>query len=129
MLRLTYDDFQRPALIIVSQVQYLWTTFRKKKSLIEMYDGGAPFVSPVEAWINEACQNNASPWHRFQVFHVLKKVLLPALIKMKILVQTQHIINEVLSWIALKGKDKISRMNCLLRLDGHIGGTISPSLL
>ena len=77
----------------------------------DMYDGGVPYISPLEEWINKACQSGASPWHRFQVFQVLKKVRFSALVKIKILVQTQHIINEVLSWITLKDKGKMACMN------------------
>ena len=87
----------------------------KKNFLEDIYDEGDPYISPLEAWINEACQSNASPWHQFQVFQVLKKVRFPALVKIKILVQTQHIINEVLSWITLKDKGKMACMNCLLK--------------
>ena len=80
-----------------------------------MYDGDGPYISPIEAWINKACQSDASLWHQFQVFHMLRKVQFPSLIHMKILVCTQHIIDKVLSWIALKDKGKISGMDCLLR--------------
>ena len=80
-----------------------------------MYDGGIPYIIPLEEWINKAFQSEASPWHRFQVFQVLKKVWLLAFIEIKILAQTQHIINEVLSWITLKDKGKMTSMNCLLK--------------
>ena len=80
-----------------------------------MYDGGIQYIKPLEEWIDKACQSDASPWKQFQVFQVLKKAWFPALIKIKILVQTQHIINEVLSWIILKDKGKMTCMNCLLR--------------
>ena len=80
-----------------------------------MYDGGVPYISLVEAWINKACQSNASSWHQFQVFQVPRVVQFPFLTQIKILVHTQHIIDEVLSWIALKNKGKITGMNCLLR--------------
>ena len=89
--------------------------FHEKNILEDMYDEGVPYISPLEAWINEACRSNVSPWNRFQVFQVLKKVWFPALIKTKILVQTQHIINDVLSWIMLKDKGKKTGMNCLLK--------------
>ena len=79
-----------------------------------MYDGGVPYISLIEAWINKACQSDASPRNRFHVFQVLKKVQFPALVQTKILVRTEHIIDDVLSCIALKGKGKISCMNCLL---------------
>ena len=92
-----------------------------------MYDGGIPYISPLEEWINKTCQSDAYPWHQFQVFQVLKKVQFPTLIQMKILVQTQHIINKVLSWITLKDNGKLSGMNSYS--DGCIGGNISPSLL
>ena len=115
MLRLTYEDLRGPTLRIASQVQDSWASFRKNFFLEDMYDEGVPYISPLEAWINEACQSNDSLWHRSQVFQVLKKVRFPALTKINILVQTQHIINEVLSWITLKDKGNISCMNCLLR--------------
>ena len=89
--------------------------FRKKKILEDMYDRGHPYIILLEAWISEACQIIASLWHRFQVFQVLNKFWFPALIQMKILVQTQHIINEVLSWITLKDKGKMYGMYYLLR--------------
>ena len=80
-----------------------------------MYDGGVPYISPVEAWSNEACQSNPSPWHQFQVFQVLRMVQFPFLTQIEMLVCTQHIIDEILSWIASKDKGKITFMNCLLR--------------
>ena len=113
-LWITYKYLWDPNLWIASQVQDLWADFRKNFFLEDLYDEGVPYISPLEAWINEAYQSNASLWHQFQVFQVLKKVRFPALIKIKVLVETQHIINEVLSWIMLKDKDKISRMNSLL---------------
>ena len=80
-----------------------------------MYGGSDPYISLLEAWINESYQSNASFWNRFQVLWVLKKVQFPTLIQMKIMVQTQNIINEVLSWITLKEKGKLPCMNFLLR--------------
>ena len=114
-LWLTYEDLRDSTLQIASQVQDLWANFRIFFFLEDLYDGGVPYLSPLEAWINKACQSDASLWHQFQVFQVLKKIQLLALIQMKILVQTQHIINEVLSWITLKDKGKISCMNFLLK--------------
>ena len=73
-LRLTYEDSQGPALRIASHVQDLWARFRQKFSLMSMYDGGVPYISPIEAWINKVCQSDASPWHQFQVFQILRKV-------------------------------------------------------
>ena len=89
--------------------------FRKNFLLEDLYDGGVPYLSPLEAWIKKSCQRDASPWHQFQVFQDLKKVQFPTLIQKKILVHAQHIINEVLSCITVKDKGKISDMNCLLR--------------
>ena len=80
-----------------------------------MYDGGVPYIISLGEWINKDCQSSASPWHQFQVYQVLKKVWFPPLAKTKILVQTQHIINEVLSWITLKDKGKMTGMNRLLK--------------
>ena len=90
-------------------------SFRKIFFLEDIYDEGVPYISPLEAWINEACQRNASPWHRFQVFQVLKKVWFPALVKRKVPIQTEHIINEVFSWIMLKDKGNMIGMNFLLK--------------
>ena len=73
-----------------------------------MYDGGIPYISPLEEWINKACQSDASPWYQLQVFQVLKKVQFPALVMMKILLQTHRIINEVLSWITLNDKGNMA---------------------
>ena len=80
-----------------------------------MYDGGIPYISPLEEWINKSCQSDASPWHQFQVFQFLKKVQCPVLIKINTLVQNRHTINEALSWITLKDKGKMTVMNCLLK--------------
>ena len=80
-----------------------------------MYDGGIPYIIPLEEWINKSCQSDASPWYHLQVLQVLKKVQFPALVKIKILVQTQCSINEVLSRIKLKDKGKRVGMNCLLK--------------
>ena len=67
-LRLTYEGLQGPTLQIVSQVQTLMTNFRQKKFSIEMYRGGIPYISPVEAWMNKTCQSNPSPWHQYKDF-------------------------------------------------------------
>lgn len=81
-----------------------------------MYDGDIPYISPLEEWINEVCKSDASPWYQFQAFKVLKKVWFPALIKIKIMVQTQHIINEVLSWITIKDKGKYEMLTYMVTL-------------
>ena len=70
ILWMTYKYLWRPALLIASQVQYPWTSFRPFFLLIEMYDGGVPYISPVESWIKKSCQSNPSPWNQFQVFQV-----------------------------------------------------------
>ena len=114
-LQLTYEDFQGLNLWIASQVRDLWEIFVKKNLLEDTYDRGDPYISLLEGWISEACQIIASLWHRFQVFQVLNKFWFPALIQMKILVQNQHIINEVLSWITLNDKGKMYGMYYLLR--------------
>ena len=53
-LQLTYEDFQGLAQWIASQVQDLWASFRQNIFLEEMYDGGDPYISPLEAWIKKA---------------------------------------------------------------------------
>ena len=63
-LWLTCEDLQSPTPWIASQVQNSWASLRKK--IYEyMYDGGIPYISPPEEWINKACQIDASPWHKF----------------------------------------------------------------
>ena len=89
--------------------------FQEEFFLEDMYDEGVPYISPLEAWINKACQSNPFPWHQFQVFQVHRVIQFPFLTHIKILVPTQHIVDEVLSWIASNDKGKISGMNCLLR--------------
>ena len=66
-LRLTYEDLRDPTLRIPSQVQDLWANFKKNFFFEDLYDGGVPYLSPLEAWINKACQSDASSWHQFQV--------------------------------------------------------------
>ena len=113
-LQLIYEYLQSPTPQIASQVQDSESIF-KKFFLEDMYGGGVRYIIPLEEWINKFCQSDASPWYQFQVFQVLKKVRFPALIKIKILVQTQRIINEVLSWITVKYKGKMEGMDYLLK--------------
>ena len=89
--------------------------FQEKKFLKDMYDGGAPYISPVETWINKDCQSNPSPWHQFKFFQVPRVIQFPFLTQIRIIIRSQHIINEVLSWIAFKDKGKTLGVNCLLR--------------
>ena len=113
-LQLTYEDLRGPALLMASQPQNMMISFKQKHFLMLMYDGGVTSMSPIEEWIKKSCQINSSPWHQFQVFKVLRVVQFAFLTQIKILVRTQHIINEVLTWIVSKDKGKILGMNCLL---------------
>ena len=79
-----------------------------------MYNGGIPYISPIEAWINNACQRNPSPWHPYQGFQAHTVIRFSSPVWRNILVRTWFVIDEVLSWIASKDKGKISHMNCLL---------------
>ena len=68
-LWLTYEDLRDLTLQIASQVQDLWANFRIFFFLEDLYDGGVPYLSLLEAWINKYSQINTSSWHQF-----LKKV-------------------------------------------------------
>ena len=72
-------------------------------------------MSALQACINKACQSDASQRLQFQTFQVLQKVQFSFLIWMMIMLHTQHIIDEVLSWITLKDKGNTSCMNYLLK--------------
>ena len=85
---LTYEDLRGPALRIASQVQDLWTSFRQIFFIKDMYDGGVPYKSPIEAWINKACQSNPSPWHQYQGLQAPAVIRFPSPISRKILVHT-----------------------------------------
>ena len=108
------EDFYGSPLQMVSQVQNQMSSFVQNSSLMSRYDGGVPYISPVEAWINEACQSNPSPWHQFQVFQVHTVIQRSFPILMQILVGIQLIMNVILLWNVSKDKGKGPGMDCLL---------------
>ena len=62
-----------------------------------MYDGGGPYISPIEAWINEACQSNPSQWQQHQGFQAPVVIWFSSPIQRKISVCTWFVIDEILS--------------------------------
>ena len=59
-LEKTPKYFYGSPLQMVSQVQNQMTKFVSISSSMTMYDGIGPYISPVKAWINEACKSNSS---------------------------------------------------------------------
>ena len=114
---MAYEYLQGPPLQMVFQVQNQMIDRVQNYSSIPIYDGGDTYITPIEAWINESCQSNPPAWiKQYQGFMTPAVIGFLSPTQMKILLRTQYIIDEILSWIISKDKGKSSGMNDLLSL-------------
>jgi len=111
MLQLAFkdspDNFQSSSLQMISQVHNQEANSMQKKFSTQIYDEDNVYLSPVQTWKDKSCESNHSPWKEFQSFQIPRFLHHSIPILTKILVCTQLILDEILSWIISKDREKI----------------------
>ena len=111
----THVDFQGSPLQMIPQVHNQTTNSMRKKFSTQRYDGGSVYQSLMQTWIDKACESNHSPWQEFQGFQAPKFSHHYISILAKILLCTQLILYDILSWIISKDKGQGLGMNDMIR--------------